>query len=173
MKTMKLFRIAVLASLTAMSGSAFAATQGQLGATSTGTAIINISKGNAVQITNLDDINLGAQGNLTATATESDDVCVFSSTGGYNITLTSTNGVFELTDANTTTSIPYSVDWIAGTTTTAVYDTAITGLTGDSTAVDCNAGTNATFSVSVTAPDFNAADPGNYSDTLTMLVQPE
>lgn len=170
---MKLFRIAALATLTAMSGSAMAATDGLLGATSTGTAIINIAKGNAVQITNLDDINLGAQGNLTATATQSDDVCVFSSTGGYNITLTSANGTFELTDASTTTNIPYTVDWIAGTTTTAVYNTPITGLTGDSTAVDCNAGTNATFSVSVAAPDFNAADPGSYTDTLTMLVQPE
>ncbi len=170
---MKLFRIALIASLTAMSGTAMAATEGTLGATSTGTSIINIAKGNAVQITNLDDINLGAQGNLTATATQSDDVCVFSSTGGYNITLTSANGAFELADINTTTSIPYSVDWIAGTTTTAGYNTAITGLTGDSSAVDCDGSTNATFSVSVTAPDFNAADPGTYTDTLTMLVQPE
>lgn len=170
---MKLFRIAMIASLTAMSGSVLAATDGTLGATSTGTAIINIAKGNAVQITDLDDIDLGTQGNLTATASQSDDVCVFSSTGGYNITLTSANGAFVLSDANTTTDIAYTVDWTAGTTTAVTYNTAITGLIGDSTAVDCNATTNASFTVSVAAAPFNAADPGGYTDTLTMLVQPE
>ena len=170
---MKLFRIAMIASLTALTGTAIAATDGTLGSTSTGTSIINIAKQNAVQITDVDDIDLGTAGNLTATATESDSVCVFSSTGAYNITLSSTNGSFELSDTNTTTNIPYSVDWTVGTATTAVYNTAITGLVGDSTAVDCGATTNATFSVSVTAANFNAADPGNYSDTLTLLVQPE
>jgi len=156
-----------------MTGSTFAATDGDLGATSTGTSIINIGKDNAVQITNVDDIDLGTQGNLTATATQSDDVCVFSSTGGYAITLTSTNGSFHLKSGATTTDIPYSVDWTAGTTTTAVYATSITGLVGNQTAVDCNASTNASFAVSVTAADFNAADPGSYTDTLTLLVQPE
>ncbi len=170
---MKLFRIAMIASLTAMAGNAMAATDGILGSTSEGTAVIQISKLNAVQITDLDDINLGTQGNLTATATGSDAVCVFSSTGGYNITITSANGAFQLEDANTTTDIPYSLDWTAGSTSAVTYNTPITGLVGDSTAVDCNATTNASFEVSVTAADFNAADPGSYTDTLTLLVQPE
>jgi alanine-alpha-ketoisovalerate/valine-pyruvate aminotransferase len=170
---MKFFRIAMIASLTAMTGTVMAATDGTIGATSTGTSIINIGKGNAVQITDVDDIDLGTTGNLAATATQSDSVCVFSSTGGYNITLTSSNGSFILNDANTTTDIAYSIDWTAGGTTTAVYNTAITGLVGDSTSVDCGATTNATFAVSVTAANFNAADPGSYTDTLTLLVQPE
>lgn len=170
---MKLFRVAMIASLTAFAGTAIAATDGTLGLTSAGTSIINIGKQNAVQITDVDDLNLGTAGSLSATATESDSVCVFSSTGAYNITLSSANGAFILSDVNTTTDIAYSVDWTAGTATTAVYNTAITGLVGDSTAVDCGATTNATFSVSVTAANFNAADPGNYSDTLTLLVQPE
>jgi len=129
---MKFFRIALIASVTAMTGSVFAATDGDLGATSTGTSIINISKDNAVQITNVDDIDLGTQGNLTATATQSDDVCVFSSTGGYAITLTSANGSFDLKSGATTTDIPYSIDWTAGTTTTASYGTTMTGWVGDS-----------------------------------------
>lgn len=170
---MKLVRIALIASLVAMSGNAISATDGTLGATSTGTAVINIAKQNAVQITNLDDIDLGTAGNLSATASASDDVCVFSSTGGYNITITSTNGAFELEDGNTTTPIPYSLDWTAGATTPVAYSTPITGMIGDSSATDCSGGTNATFEVSVTPADFNAAEPGSYTDTLTMLVQPE
>jgi hypothetical protein len=170
---MKLFRIALIASLTAMTGSAIAATQGTIGNTSTGTSDININKGNAVQITDVDDIDLGTSGNLAATATQSDAVCVFSSTGACNITVTSTNGSFILTDANTTTDIDYTVDWTVGTLAPVTYNTAITGLVGDSTSVDCGATTNATFTVSVTAAEFNAADPGSYTDTLTLLVQPE
>jgi hypothetical protein len=141
--------------------------------TSTGTSIINIAKQNAVQITDVDDLNLGTAGSLSATATQSDSVCVFSSTGAYNITLSSANGSFILSDTNTTTDIAYSVDWTVGTATTAVYNAPITGLVGDSNAIDCGATTNASFAVSVTAANFNAADPGNYTDTLTLLVQPE
>ncbi len=171
---MKLFRVAMIASLATLSGSVMAASDGNLGGTSEGTSIIQISKDNVVQITMLDDINLGTHGNLTATATGDDDVCVFSSTGGYNITITSANGSFDLDDANTTTDIPYSVVWTAGASTaTAVYATAMTGMLGNSTATDCNGVTNANFEVSVTAADFNAADPGSYTDTLTLLVTPE
>ena len=170
---MKLFRIALIASLTAMTGSAIAATQGTIGNTSTGTSDININKGNAVQITDVDDIDLGTSGNLSATATQSDSVCVFSSTGAYNVTVTSSNGSFILTDTNTTTDIVYTVDWTVGTLAAVTYNTAITGLVADSTAIDCGATTNATFTVSVAAAAFNAADPGSYTDTLTLLVQPE
>ena len=150
-----------------------AATDGTLGSTSTGTAIINISKQNAVKITNLDDLDLGTAGFLSATATASDDVCVYSSTGGYNITITSANGTFQLEDDNTPTNIPYSLNWTAGATTAVTYNTAIVGLVGNQSAVDCGGSTNASFEVSVTAADFNAADPGSYTDTLTLSVIPE
>jgi len=96
---MKLFRIALIASLTAFSGHSMAAVQGTLSATeSEGQADINISKDNAVMISMIDDINLGNFGNLSETLTGDDDVCVFSSTGGYSITITSGNGSFDLSD---------------------------------------------------------------------------
>lgn len=34
----------------------------------------------------------------------------------------------------------------------------------------CGAGINARFEITVTAADFNAADPGAYGDTLTLLI---
>jgi hypothetical protein len=156
-----------------MTGSAIAATQGSIGPTSTGTSDIIMNKGNSVQITDVGDINLGTSGNLAAAAVESDDVCVFSSTGGYNITMSSTNGSFILTDGNTQTDIGYTIEWDGGTPTPVTYGNAITGLMGHSTSVNCDSSTNATFTVSVSATEFNNADPGTYSDTLTLLVQPE
>lgn len=167
---MKFFRIALIASLTAMTGSAIAATQGTLDATSTGTSIINMGKENAVQITNVGDINLGTTGNITVAAVESDDVCVFSSTGGYNLTVSSLNGSFILSDANTQTDIDYTILWDGDA---VAYGNAVTGLLGNSTSVNCDSSTNATFTVSVSVTEFNAATPGTYSDTLTLLVQPE
>jgi len=157
---MKLFRVAMIASLAALSGSAMAAVDGNLGATSEGTSLIQIGKDNLVQITKLDDIDLGTHGNLTETATGTDEVCVFSSTGAYGITITSDNGLYALTDPNANTNIPYSIVWTAN-------------MLGNSADTDCNGETNASYEISVTAADFNAADPGSYTDTLTLKVIPE
>jgi len=137
---MTLARLALVTYLAAMTGNALAATDGELGGTSEGTAVINIAKENAVKITNLDDIDLGTSGNLTTTATGSDDVCVYSSTGAYGLVMTSANSEFVV---------------------------------GNSLNVDCDGQTNATFTISVAPSDFNAADPGTYTDTLIMLVQPD
>jgi len=142
---MKLVRIAVVAYIAAMTGNAVAATDGTLGGTSEGTAVINISKQNAVKITNLDDINL---------------------------VMTSANDGFSMAATGTTTTIDYSVEWEANLTSDLTYNSMLPGLIGDSTDVDCNGQTNATFTISIEPNAFNAAEPGSYTDTLTMLVQP-
>jgi spore coat protein U-like protein len=104
---------------------------------------------------------------------ESDDVCIFSSTTNYNVTIDSANGGFRLMDG--TEEIPYGLTWSAngGTAATVADGTAITGLAGNSTSLDCGSGTNATFEVTVASADFNSAVPGSYSDTLTLTVAPE
>ncbi len=170
---MTLARLALVTYLAAMTGNALAATDGELGGTSEGTAVINIAKENAVKITNLDDIDLGTSGNLTTTATGSDDVCVYSSTGAYGLVMTSANSEFVLEANGATTTIDYAVEWQANITSDVTYNTLITGLVGNSLNVDCDGQTNATFTISVAPSDFNAADPGTYTDTLIMLVQPD
>lgn len=167
---MRKFNISVLASsvLLVAAGSATAATQGTLDVTSTGTSVVTIIKENAVQISNVGDIDLGTQATLAADAVASDDVCVFSSTSAYNLTVTSANGAFEL--QNGAEAIPYGLSWDAAPVAQGV---AITGLTGDNVSLNCSGGTNATFEVTVASADFNGANPGTYTDTLTLLVQPE
>ena len=172
-KFMKTFKLAVLASALVASGSLMAApTQGTLGATSSGTSDVTIIKENAVQITGVADLDLGTHATLAADVSVNDDVCVFNSTATYSITVSSANGGFNLSDG--TNNIPYSVDWSSGGAAVALTDGALLGsLTGDRTSLNCGGSTNANFSATVAAADFNAAGPGTYTDTLTLLVKPE
>lgn len=173
---MKFSKVLLAGSALAFGGVAMAATQGTLGTDSTGTADVTVIKENAVQISDVDDIDLGSHPVLAADATGSDDVCVFNSTGSYNVTVTSANN-FSL-DSTAGQSIAYAVTWaevvggLAGPAADATNG-QLTGLTGDATAVDCSGGTNATFTVTVAQADFNAAAPGTYEDTLTMMVEPQ
>jgi len=156
-----------------LTASASAATDGTLGSSSEGTSIINIIKQEAVLITKVDDLFMGARGVLINNQVNADAVCIFSSTGSYNLLITTSNGSFQLQSPQTLTSIPYSLDWITTYSTPVVYNNAINGLIGDGRSIDCNGTTNAIFQVTVTPAAFNSAQPGNYQDTLTFLVQPE
>ena len=173
---MKHIRLVLVASLTALTGIAMAASDGTLGGTTRGESVLSMTKDQAVQITNVGDIALGVRGVLAANAVESDDVCVFSSTGGYGVTiLSTTNGTSFALTAGGNTDIPYSITWattIDTTPATMVYGDISTTMTGNSTDTTCDAGTNATFEITVTAADFNAADPGAYGDTLILLIEP-
>ena len=78
-----------------------------------------------------------------------------------------------LASDTTTTDIPYSLEWITDVTTSVVYNNTIVGLIGDSQSITCNGTSNAIFQITVTPAAFNAAAPGSYQDTLTLLVAPE
>lgn len=157
-----------------MTASAMAATSGTLGTSSTARSDISMHKQDVVIGTDIADLNLGSMGSLTSTTSASDSVCIYTSTGAYTITFSSSNGSFSLSDSNTTTDIPYSVDWTtAESAANAAYNTEISGLVGNSNSMDCNGSSNATLSVSIAALDFNAAEPGNYSDILTMNLRAE
>jgi len=152
---MKTFKIALVSAAVAASAStvAVAATDGLLDLSSTGTSIVTIIKQNAVQISNVNDIDLGTHYALTANEVASDDVCVFSSTGAYEITMTSNAGlVFEMNDG-AGTPLPYLVTWTAdGATTPAISGAPVGAFTSNA--------------------DFNSVPNGTYTDTLTLLVTP-
>lgn len=165
----------IFIALVLITKNAWSATDGGLGSSSEGTSVITIVKQDAVQITGIDNLEMGIRGgSLSTDLSVSDAVCVFSSTAGYNLTVTSANNDFILTDAGASTDIPYSLEWTTSASTqTLLYNTALLGLTGDSNSLDCGGSTNATISVSLTPASFNAAEPGSYQDTVTILVQPE
>ncbi len=163
----------VLLMFTLFNTSVWSATDGSLGDNSEGTSIITIIKEDAVQISGVDDLEMGIRGSLTESQSVDDDLCVFSSTGTYNLTVTSANFFFALTGANTSSNIIYTLSWTTDTTRAITHGNAITSLIGDDSSLDCNGGTNANLQVTITPQNFNSADPGSYRDTVTLLVQPE
>jgi hypothetical protein len=166
---------------------AMAATQGTAGATSTGTAQIGVTKGDGTRVTALNDIHFGAS-NTAPTAKQIDDICVYSTTGGYSITATSQGngsggGQFRMVDAATNEFIRYFVEFRTDTASqngTALAHNVTQGTAAaplgnaDTISNDCTAGANlnARLIYSVDATTFNAASPSTYTDTLTVVVAP-
>lgn len=173
-RTMILAALAFTAALSFSALSARGATDGPLGATSTGTVDLNIAVPNLVRISMLNDVNLGswAGGNMTAF----ERFCVFSSTGAYNVTATSANGVgnrFYLDNAGT--SLRYVVRWFDSNTGRQNLRNNQTSNTFDAvtTAVDCGGVTNSRLRIRVRNNWAAAVPAGTYADTLTLLIQPQ
>ncbi len=181
MKTRILFAGIATCLLTFGSVSTYAATQGTLGGNSTGSIDITASKGEQAQITELNDIALGNWKTGDPDLIGNDDICVYSSTGAYSVTVTSTNGdsvnKFVLKDG--VSEINYNVSWDTDTQGVVglTEGTVRTGRNGDATSVTCanalNGSTNATLAISIPAATMAAATVGSYSDTLTILINPE
>ena len=161
--------------------SAYAANQGSLGSTSTGSVIITASVPTRVQITGLSDVNL-TNSDPSIAASYAQDVCVWSntSTRGYNITATGSGTGNAFTLANAALNVPYSVEWnaTAGSSsgTALTTGTAKTGLTSTATTSTCSAGPakSASLIVKMAANDLQSMASGvSYTGTLTLVVAPE
>lgn len=173
MKALNKTLLVAALTLSGTSLSALAATQGTLGADSTGTSEVMIIKDNVVLLSGVADLDLGQYNSTATDLSASDDVCVFNSTATYSVTVAGNGSAFEL--SNGTETIPYSVLWTTSAAPAAAltHQTALGGNLGDRTSLNCNGGTNANFEVQVSAVDFNAAVPGTYTDTLTLMIEPE
>jgi hypothetical protein len=160
---------------------AWAATQGTLGATSTGTTVITVTIPTLFKISRATDFVLGIWpkvGNLTA----NQDLCVYSNgTGSYGVTATDNSTMsaagFSVQNAAATAQIVYTVRWNQTTGTTGnvnlVYNTRRGRSGANVTSTDCSVGgLTANVQVTLTAAALGAAPPGNYSATLILLIQP-
>ncbi|MFK7854964.1 MAG: hypothetical protein AB8B79_12655 [Granulosicoccus sp.] len=173
MKALNKTLLVAALTLSGTSLTAIAATQGNLGASSTGSSDVMIIKDNVVQLSGVGDLDLGQHNSTDIDLTANDDVCVFNSTATYSVTVESAGSAFEL--RNGAEAIPYSVLWTtsAAPATAMTHQAALGGNVGDRTSPNCNGGTNANFAVQVSSVDFNAAVPGTYTDTLTLMIEPE
>jgi hypothetical protein len=163
------------------SSPAFAASQGTLGATSTGTVNITASVPSRARITGLTDVDFSNQDPGTA-ASSAQDVCVWSNTAtkGYTVTATGSGAAsaFTLTDGSAT--VPYTVEWAATsgqTTGTAVTTgTATATLTSSAVNQTCSSAPTSTSSliVRISTASLGTMDAGNsYTGTLTLVVTPQ
>jgi hypothetical protein len=176
-----IFALAAVAAPLALPTAANAATQGSLGATSTGTVAISASVPSRVRITSLGDVAFTNQDPGTA-ASNAQDVCVWSNTAtkGYSVTATGSGASSAFTLANGANTVPYSVQWnnAAGQTagTALVAGTASTGKTSLATQNQCSSGPadSASLVVGISTTDLGTMQAGvNYTGTLTLVVAPE
>ena len=154
------------------------ASDGSLGATSSGTVGVSVTIPQLVWIQGLADLAINPYAGPSSAA--SGNVCVYSNTaGGYDITATSVEGGFSLDGVTVPAeSITYSVEWAAssgaGSGTAMAYNTALTGLSTGGANPTCSnvGGTNATLIVRVTDSDLGTASAQTYAGTLNLTVAP-
>ena len=172
--------LACTTALACVSAPTFAATDGIVGTNSTGTMNMQLTKGDAVRISNLQDMSFGA--GFALPARQIDDICIFSTTGSYTITASSNgNGSggpqFRMVNAGSTEHVRYFVEFrddtfsqngdaLTHNVASATYSNA------DTVSDNCSGGVNSRIIVEIDAGTFNAATPDTYSDVLTLLVQP-
>lgn len=160
---------------------ALAATQGTLGATSTGNVTITVSVPSRVQITGLTDVAF-TNVDPSTTATNAQSNCVWSNTAtkGYTITATGsgTSGAFTLA-SGALAPVNYSVQWNQSTgqsTGTALTAASVSG-TFNSTATTPTCATapatSSSLIVSISSAQLlTMASLTTYTGTLTLLVSP-
>jgi hypothetical protein len=163
------------------SGPVLAASQGSLGATSSGSITITASVPNRARITGLSDVSFLNQDPATP-ASSAEDVCVWSNTAtkGYTITATGSGAANAFTLSNGSGIVPYSVEW-AGTSgqtsgSALTAGTASSSLTSTAVNSTCSSAPAASASliVKMATADLGTMNAGSsYTGTLTLLVTPQ
>ncbi len=166
---------------------ALAATQGTLGATSTGSANISVTKSVQAQISDLSDMTLSNWSIGGGAVTLYSNVCVYSSTGSYYVTASGSGTSNAFTIASSSRTLPYSVTWNAGgagaigntgTSLTAATQSASPFANAATASATCSGGgasnDTARVVVGITSTDMTAATASAtpYTGTLTMLITP-
>ena len=159
-----------------VSTTATAATDGTLGLNSIGTTDVSIIKGDTAQITGLQDIVLVPWTVGDPAPAGTSPACVYTSTGSYQMTATSANGLgadFRMTDG--ANFLTYSVSWNDGAAglQPATNGGILAGLSGDAVSTNCGGATPATVQVNITVGAMAGAPTGSYGDTLTVLIAPQ
>ena len=176
----KLNKIAVAIALTTtlIAGQAFAAEQGLLDSvSSTGKSDITLQIIDQVQITEVDDIALGAF-NGTDALTGSAGFCVYRNGGnGYSMTVTvqgETSFVAQSLAASDSVAFTVKVDGDDDASDQTAFTYGATSSTyNGSSLLDCGPTDNASIEVNFTASDLRAATTAtDYKATLVVLVKP-
>lgn len=167
---MEFFKIIPIAvSLSLLSMGSIAATDGTLGATSTGSVNITATIDDLVNISRLDDLDMGSLSPSNLTATEA--FCIYrNGTGAYQITATGsgTGGSFAVTDGSI--DLPYVLN-INGSSVSP--GTPLSGTGANQTSIVCGATDNASLTIGFNSTEIAAANTGLYSGVLTLIVAPE
>lgn len=130
-----------------------------------------------IRISELDDFDLGLYAGTDINVSQT--LCVFRGSGGnYAVTAAGSGAGTSFTLTDGTGDIPYTATWNDGSGPAALDPGVLLGNRTNSFSNNdtCNGGTNnnVTLSVSINAVDVDAVNSaGNYSGTLTLLVEME
>jgi len=158
-----------------------AATQGSLGATSTGSINISIKTALRAQLSGLTDITLTGV-DPSVNLSNAQNVCAWTNSGtGYTITATGSGAasafLISPTGGATPNTVAYAVQW-AGTSgqtsgTALTAGTASSTFTTTATNPTCAGGTSASLIVNITSTNLQTMIAGTaYTGTLTLLMTP-
>ncbi len=166
----------------------FAATDGTLGQTSTGTLNINLTLNNTIQISQLEDIAIDyTLGVDTGDVDEFSPACVFinSASPNYKVKINGQNdagGKLYLSDGQAVpNTIEYVAKWHTDSSATSASPSTLVPNTDANiantikpTSSSCDAGVNNNASIQFTIEegDLTTATAGVYTDVVTILVTP-
>ena len=175
----KLLAMAVAAGM-GMTGAAWAASDGTVGATSSGTVDVLLVIPSLIQVVVEGDVDLGTF-DPTAAADETGAIGACVRTNGattYDITATSANdnaGAFRMSDGGTN-FIEYTFNWDGVPLTSGTLNNnGGTGFARDNVGPGfstCTAAGNGKIDVVVPEANMLGAEVGSYQDTVTLLVAP-
>ncbi|MEM7400409.1 MAG: hypothetical protein AAF304_00505 [Pseudomonadota bacterium] len=176
MEMKKLVKGLIIAGTMAVSGSAIAATQGTLGGTSQGDIDIDVTVGDQIQITALQDITGShVPGN---DFTGSSTACVYTNnpTGNYDVTMTSSNpgGANEFQLNGPSGLVVYNVSYNDGNSSAAMLSGQVntTFDNADTASPTCGGTPQSSIDIVVPAANLDVVGAGTYSDVVTILVSP-
>lgn len=174
----KILVLAMAAAGVAFSGASVAATDGNVGATSTGTVVINATIPKLIRITGLADITMTVPAAVdpdlgyTTPATGSSTACVRQNGTGarYGIVATSANSAFDLKSG--TLTVPYTLKWGGAA---LGYNSNLAAQVPDSTTLGACAPVADKLQVEISAAALNTAQGSAtaYTDTVTLVVTPQ
>lgn len=168
-----------------------AATQGELdrgdcNLSSTGSVDINIQIAHAIQVNNLDDINLGQfNSGIDTNKSGSDSFCVFSNASKFSLTLSSennSNGAFRMKGGNQFIPYTLSMDTLNKNGSAATTKTITSGIKNSNlvqvrNTFNCMESNsylpNVKINVNVSEESMSNVLPNNYSDVITIIASPE
>jgi hypothetical protein len=159
-----------------------AATQGSLGATSTGSLDLSVKKDARVKISGLLDLTRAAWEDGNGDVILEDDLCVYSTKagGGYKITANGSGAASAFEVASGTNILAYALKWNAGgqgalaTPTVSLSPNTLSAAfaNASTTSPNCASGDTARLQVSIGATAMAAAVDGTYTGVLTLIVSP-
>ncbi len=125
-----------------------------------------------VKISGFVDFNYGTWS--SGSVSRSTDVCVYKSTGSSDYYITASGGAGTLSVTSSSNNLSYSVEFKQSNGSFLSLSHGVRRMFSgaNQSAEDCGGSTNATLRCTFATVDLEAARPGSYSGTLSIMVEP-